>query len=199
MKSRLHSSVGFSGRRTGAGIGMCVTLALTGCRHAPIEPPQAGASSFVFVEAPSLSVPPASSNSTFEDSGQKKFEDFREAEPIYPLAAPIYPAKALAAKAGQATVSVRIKVDVRGRVSDVVPSLVGFTTPGRYAEDFREAVGEALRQWRFRSAVIEKVELVQTPQVSYSRVISSQKAETEFHLVFTFTSSGKVLGGAPGK
>ncbi len=65
---------------------------------------------------------------------------------------PEYPARALAAHAGAATVGLRIVVDKTGRVSSVGPSPVVATTPGPFESDFRAAAEAAARAWRFQSA-----------------------------------------------
>ena len=181
----------------GAGLLFLTILLAAGCRQVT-PPPDTGTSSFAFVEAPTVGLTPKAA--VGEAKAAKSMDDFREAEPINPLATPIYPARALAAKAGAATVGVKILVDAEGRVADVTPSVRTFTTPGRYAEDFFAAVQAAVKQWRFWPARIEHVEFVEAPGlVAYSRVIGTEKMETQFELSFTFTATGGVLGGAPGK
>ncbi len=170
-----------------------VLLAMTGCRHAPAVSPATGASSFAFVERPAG--PPPARAVTAEPVEQKPIEEYREARPVYPLANPVYPPRALKARAGRATVGVRITVDVTGRVSDVAPSMLVFSTPGPFAEDFRAAVETAVLQWRFRPAEIEKLEFVKTPTVSYNRITSTQKVETQLDVAFNFTATGGVETG----
>ncbi len=80
-------------------------------------------------------------------------------------------------------------------VTEIVPSMVAISTPGPFANDFLEAVQAALKQWRFSPARIEHVESVQTPQVTYDRVASTEKLEAHFDLSFTFTASGGVRQG----
>lgn len=88
-------------------------------------------------------------------------------------------------------------VDVNGRVTEIVPSMVAITTPGPFAGDFMEAVQAALKLWRFRPARIEQVELVEAEPAPYYRVTSSENTEAQFELSFTFTASGGVQ--LPGK
>ncbi len=166
---------------------------LVGCRHAPAEATGSGSSSFAFVEQPAG--PPPARTVTTETVEQKPLEDYREARPVYPFANPVYPPRALAAKAGRATVGVRITVDATGRVSDVVPSMAVFSTPGPWADDFRAAVETVVRQWRFRPAETERLEFVKTPTISYNRIISTQKVETQLDVAFTFTATGGVQMG----
>lgn len=159
-------------------------------------PALTGRSSVVFVEPPAAPPPKAGATASAKES---KFTDqFREARPIEPLATPVYPPRALKAKAGWATVGVKVTVDVNGRVSEVVPSMVAISTPGPFADDFLEAVRVALKQWRFRPARIEHVETVQSAQATYNRVASSENIEAQFDLSFTFTASGGVHQ-TPGK
>lgn len=165
-------------------------LGLIGCRHEPAEATGTGASSFAFVERPAGPLP--ARTVTTEPVEQKPLEEYREARPVYPLTNPVYPPRALKARAGRTTVGVRITVDVAGRVSDVAPSMLVFSTPGPFADEFREAVEAAVRQWRFRPAEIEKLEFVQAPTVSYNRIISTQKVETQLDVAFNFTATGGV-------
>jgi len=173
-------------------------LAAAGCRHVPQDPPSVGRSSFAFVEA----LPAASPKNAVVREGKaaRTPDDFREATPIYPLLNPVYPAKALSKQGGLATVGVRVTVDAGGRVTDVGPSMLVFSTPGPIADDFMAAVRVAVLQWRFRPAETEQIEWVRPPGMEpYSRVLSTEKTETHFDLAFTFTATGKVLGGADGK
>jgi len=173
-----------------------VAAVLTACRHAPTEPPATGASSFTFVEAGRTD---AASQVIVGDVGEpsaaKYSENYSPAFPLKPMVLPIYPPRALAAKAGAATVGVRLKVDAAGRVIDVGPSLLVYSTPGPFADDFQAAVQAAVMQWRFRPAAIEKIEFVQAPTVSYSRVLSTQKVESQLDVAFNFTATGGVETG----
>jgi TonB family protein len=60
---------------------------------------------------------------------------------------PIYPERPLAARFGQAVVIVRITIAPEGTVTDV--SAKPGSTPGRFAEDFFQAVDSAVRKWKF--------------------------------------------------
>ena len=169
----------------------CVIALLAGCRAVP---PDTGSSAFAFVDAPPA--PPPKPNAARPVAVAPSGEEFREATPFGKLAQPVYPPKALAAKAGLVVVGVRITVDTNGRVTDVGSSLVAFSTPGPWAQDFFAAVEAAVRQWRFRPAAIERNEYVQVPGLQpYSRLLSSENVETHFDLSFTFTESGAVRTG----
>lgn len=190
-----RSTPSVKGRRKGWAI--CLVLAAAGCRHVPQDPPSVGRSSFAFADEPTA---PPKNAVVSEGKATRAPNDFREATPIYPLLNPVYPAKALSKKAGLVTVGVRVTVDAAGRVTDVGPSLLVFSTPGPFADDFMTAVRVAVLQWRFLPAEIEQIEWVQPPGMEpYSRVLSTEKTETHFDLAFTFTATGKVLGGADGK
>lgn len=171
--------------------GLLIVL-LGGCQNRPPEATATGASSFAFVERP---VAPPARTVTTEPVEQKPVEEYREARPVYPLAHPVYPPRALKARAGRVTVGVRLTVDAAGRVSDVAPSMLVFSTPGPFADDFRAAAETAVRQWRFRPAEIERIEFVQTPTVSYSRVLGRQKVEAQLDVAFNFTAAGGVEMG----
>lgn len=108
---------------------------------------------------------------------------------------PVYPKKAMEAKAGRNIVGVHITVDAAGRVSDVRMSLLVLSTPGPFAEEFRTAVEAALRQWQFTPARAEYFEIVHEGDSTYNRVTGSENVETEFDLAFTFSHDGRVVLG----
>jgi TonB family protein len=119
-------------------------------------------------------------------------EEFQEALSIEPLTKPIYPRKALLAKNGSVIVGVRITVDSNGHVTDMSTSMVTFSTPGPFAEDFFAAVEAAVRQWRFLPAEIQQFEMVEAPRQLFRRILSREKVETHFDLSFTFSPDGAV-------
>ena len=163
-------------------------LGLTACRHAP-APVATGGSAVTFIEPPAAP-PPKSGASEIKEAVSHTL--YIEARPIKPLALPIYPAKALAAKAGQATVGVSVTVDTSGRVTDIRSSILTFSTPGPFAGDFRAAVETALRQWRFAPAESQETEPILGLDQPATRVSRSEKVETTFELSFTFTATGGV-------
>ena len=166
---------------------------VVGCRHAP-EPPDTGTSSFAFIEQPVAA--PRASAATAEPREPVSMEQYEEASPIPPLATPVYPPRALAAKAGRVTIGVKITVDAAGRVSDIGPSLRAVTIPSRFDADFQEAVRAAVSQWRFSPALSYRLEDVPMPDGStYQRMTERRRVETTFDLSFTFTATGVVLGG----
>lgn len=165
-----------------------LTLGVAGCRHAPSD---VGASSFEVIRPPALAVGGPGKAAPAEENAV----DFREALAIRPLVMPVYPAAALAARAGRAQVGVRMTVDHTGKVTDVGSSLFVLSTPGPFAGAFRDAVEAAVRQWRFRPAEILHLETVRAPEVTYNRIVRRETIEAQFDLAFTFTATGRVDAG----
>ena len=164
-----------------------------GCRLVPHrERPVNGTSSFVVVESPPPKMhlgPPT------EPSTEPILEEhFVEAEPIEPLPMPVYPAKTLAGKATLVTVGVRVSIDADGRVTAFTPSLLTFSTPGRNADKFQEAVRQAVMQWRFHPAQHYLLRIFRGEEGGGPpREIHRENTEAAFDLAFTFTAAGKVL------
>jgi hypothetical protein len=160
-----------------------------GCQHGPAVP-ETGRSSFTVVE-PRRPPPPEPSEKELVEPVSRA--NYREAQAIHPLVMPVYPPAALAAKAGAATVGVRVTVDANGAVADIRPSMlaIGFV-PSKYADDFRAAVEVAVRQWKFAPARVHSIERVTEGEFTYDRVTRTELIEAEFDLAFTFTLSGRV-------
>ncbi len=161
---------------------------LAGCQHAA-APVTTGHSSFVFVDEAKLA-----GRKPVELAQEREAVDVLDAAgPIEPLAQPVYPKAALARDAGFALVGVRIHVDADGRVTDVDPSMVCFSTPGPFAADFRAAVDAAVWQWKFHPAKRRHLEPVQLDDGSrYWRATSEVAVESVFDLAFTFSAEGGV-------
>jgi outer membrane biosynthesis protein TonB len=130
-----------------------------------------------------------------EPSPQKYTQDYKPAVPHKGQPLPIYPARALQARAGAATVGVRVFVDADGKPTDIGPSLLVFSTPGPFARDFLESVKAAVSQWRFHPAEILHLERVEAPGISYDQVTPRDRTEAQLDLAFTFAASGKVEAG----
>jgi len=166
-----------------------------GCRHTAVAPAASGegTSSIRFVDpAP----PPARKGETAIGAARPTMQAIN-AQPILPLAKPVYPPAALAAHAGWASVGVRLTVDETGRVSAVQPSLAVISLPTPYVAEFQAAVEAAVAQWRFRPAVLLHAEWVSDPGGDYPRVTSREKIEWTFDVEFTFNASGDVLTRLP--
>jgi hypothetical protein len=162
---------------------------LTGCHHA--RPEQGtGRASFRFIEEPRPST--ASRGSATIETAEPR-EVRVPAEAILPLATPIYPRIAAADRAGWTTIAVRVTVDDQGNVTDIGPSLLGFTTPSIFAADFTAAVHAAVRQWKFRPAEVRQVRpLTLKNGEVLQKVIRIERVETAFDVSFTFTAAGEV-------
>lgn len=129
-----------------------------------------------------------------EPSAAKYTEDFKQAVPLKKtVVLPVYPPKALLAKAGRATVGVQVTVDKEGRVTDIGTSLLTYNTPGLFAGDFLEAVKAAVRQWQFSPAEVLQMETAKSGDFTYQRIARTTKTETKLDLAFTFTATGQVL------
>jgi hypothetical protein len=167
---------------------------LAGCRHVAVAPAaEEGTSSFKFVEPP----PAPAKKAAVALVQPQPADQVSHAQPIWPLAKPVYPAAALAAHAGFATVGVCITVDTEGRVSDVGPSPFCLSTPSPFAAEFRSAVEAAVAQWRFRPAEIRRFEIVKHPDGDYLHLKSREVAEWRFDVSFTFNANGDVLTRLP--
>lgn len=174
-------------------------LPLAGCRHAPVEATGTGSSAFTVVQAGQVAEPKVTTGKGEAGEGDIKpaayDRDWLAAVPLKGQPLPVYPERALKAKAGAATVGVRVTVDATGRVTDIGPSLLVFNTPGPSAEAFLEATKAAVRSWRFRPAEILHMEQVDAPGVSYKRVARREPVESQLDLSFSFTATGGVQAG----
>jgi outer membrane biosynthesis protein TonB len=121
-------------------------------------------------------------------------------EPILPLASPVYPKNALGSYKGTVTVGIRINIDRTGMVSGIEPSLVVFSTPNSYDRGFREAVETAVRQWHFLPArLLRPSTLIPIDGKEAAPMQDSETIDWSVDVAFTFTASGDVLSGLPGK
>jgi hypothetical protein len=115
------------------------------------------------------------------------------ARPIEPLAQPVYPRAALGGPAGPMLVGVRIHVDPDGRVGDVGPSPVSFSTPGPFAAEFRAAAEAAVWQWKFTPAKRRYLEPVPAGDgSSYWRTADEEKADFTLDVAITFSAEGNI-------
>lgn len=157
-------------------------LLLGGCRYA--APAGTASSSFRTIELPST--PPAQGKAKGDIEFVASSEQYREARAVGKPVKPVYPAKALAARAGKVIVGLHVALDPQGRIRDIRPSILTFSTPGPFAEDFRQAAEAALRQWKFEPARIERIETVTENGFTYNRVKGTEYVDAEFDLEFTF-------------
>jgi TonB family protein len=104
---------------------------------------------------------------------------------------PIYPERPLAARFGKALVIVRITIAPEGTVADV--SARPGSTPGRFTEDFFQAVDSAVRKWKFPPPqwwlLEEGKDLNGDGKPDYQRVVRinpvSVSGDVEFHFDMT--------------
>ncbi|MBI5770072.1 MAG: energy transducer TonB [Verrucomicrobia bacterium] len=165
--------------------------ATLGCRHA-MPAAAEGASSFSFVAPPPASRPPQ------KKAGPPGVAPLRREvvvppRPIGTLVTPVYPRAALARRAGEAMVGVQLTLGLDGRVNDVTTSLAALSSPGPLAGEFRAAVEEAVRQWRFHPAEIRQIETVKHAQGDYLHLAGTEKIEWRFDVQFRFSASGAVV------
>lgn len=168
-----------------------MTIVVAGCRHAPVRE-EGGRSSFTVVEPPPV-LPVGASAETTEPTHHGQY---RDAHLRNPVTLPVYPARALKARAGRATVGVHVTIDAGGRVADITTSMFVFSTPGPFATDFRDAVEAAVRQWKFDPARVEYLETRTENDFTYNRVTRTENVEAELDLAFTFTADGRVEQGS---
>ena len=165
--------------------------AMIGCHHAPraIE----GSSAFTFVEPPPPPTPLKPKRESSEEA-RRQIEALLVAAPIQPLAKPVYPPAALGRERMPVFVGVRITVDAEGRVADIRASPVVLSTPTPRADEFRAAVEDALRQWRFRPAELRKLApVVDAPGAPAWALVSREKTDYVFDVSFFFQSTGEVV------
>jgi hypothetical protein len=106
------------------------------------------------------------------------------------LGPPTYPPRPLAAQFGDATVAVRIIVGTDGLVGEILDSPLMKSTPGPFAEDFRDATEEAVRSWRFEGAQLrtlkEGEDLDGDGTVDYHHVVSAEPVPVYLDIRFDF-------------
>ena len=179
-------------------VGAAVSLGwvLAGCRHTAVSEPAGEAQSSFRLIVPPAPPPAGAAKGTVRAGPLRQI--FTDARPILPLANPVFPAEARAAKVGVVTVAVHLTIDVAGRVTEVAPSLAGFSIPNRFSTEFRRAVEEAVAQWRFTPAEVQHLEEAPGEGGStYLRVARREKIEAACDVQFTFTATGAVLSGVP--
>jgi hypothetical protein len=175
-----------------AGLGLAA-----GCQHARVisapRAPVSGASSFQFVEQPLAAA--AGEVAQLMTMVREPMDVKYKAEPIEPLATPVYPRAALGRVRVPMMVGVRISVDGTGRVAQVGGSLVAFSSGGEFAEEFREAVEAAMAQWRFHPAELRHLvpKTGKSGRGGYWQVTQVQPTDDAFDVAFTFSTKGEVL------
>jgi hypothetical protein len=174
------------------------SLAASACQHAAARRDETGTSSVRFIEPPSA----LSAGMKAEPAAALQPVDVLvPAEPIEPLAKPVYPRAVLGRQTTPVLVGLRIRIDASGRVADSGPSLASFSTPGPFDAEFRAAIEAALAQWQFRPAELRRLKPVKGPpgKEDYWVIVRAEKADYALDVSFTFNASGDVLAGLPRK
>ena len=140
-------------RNTTALTVVALVVASVGCASkkpaappAPAPPPPEGKSRYSYIfdpGNPALGLP--------EDV------QFRRPLPKETKTLPTYPANALAAHDGPHREVVRFVIDTHGNVDKIVDSPMEPSDEGPFAGDYRRAVEEALRSWRYEPGVFQHV------------------------------------------
>jgi len=103
---------------------------------------------------------------------------------------PKYPERALAAHDAPHREIVRIVIDTRGIVSQVSDSPMGQSDGGPFAQDYRRAVDDAVRTWRYQPGVLQHVvpgnDLDADGKPDYKVVTSSDVVAVYYDIAFTF-------------
>ena len=165
-----------------------MTLFAAGCAHknpvattapAPVQDPLEGKTSYSYIfdpANPALGLP--------EDV------QFSRPRPEATTVLPRYPERALAANDGPHREIVRIVIDTKGIVSQVSDSPMGTSDGGPFAEDYRRAVDEAVRTWRYQPGVLQHVvpgnDLDADGKPDYKVVTSSDLVAVYYDIRFTF-------------
>jgi hypothetical protein len=156
----------------------CLFFMLTGCQH------KTGSASAAFVDP---------HEPTVHDSRKldlaKSPQVYVDAQPIQPLAMPIYPRHALGARAGKTVVLVDITVSPDGRVSHAATNIADLSGLNEGADGFFSAIQMAVQTWEFVPAELDTVRAEPSGRVL---VLNSEKIERVFTVAFTFTQQGGV-------
>ena len=105
------------------------------------------------------------------------------------LAAPLYPADALAARAGRFTAYITFTINEAGRVVEARPSLARFSLPNTYSAAFLQAIYAALETWEFDPA--RHVYWQRVPK-GEERYLRADPVRQPMEVRFTFNESGVV-------
>ena len=161
-------------------VGTASLAGLAGCRSTA-----KGHSSFEIVH------PPAGfglqSRSKPETSASRI--EFVEPLALGALTLPVYPASALAARAGERIVYLTFTIDESGNVRDAHPTIDRLHLPDRFAEEFLSATISAVEQWKFRPG--HRV-YWEKDAAGEDRYVRAEKIERTIDVKFTFETSGKV-------
>ncbi len=168
-----------------------ISLAAQGCarhRTVAVQPPAAttqpaarGLTSFKIL----------TENTTGSRVDDSKYQEVSPPRPIGELELPDYPEKALKTRFGSVVVAVRVSLDATGLVAEIKDSPAGVSTGGRFAAEFRSAVEEAVRQWKFQPAEYRQYEdgkdMNGDGRPDYMILISAKPVPVYFDVRFDFS------------
>ena len=166
-----------------------------GCRHSPAVARLEGASTFQIIEPPpppSRAATPAASTEPLQPT-----DVLVPAQPVQPLASPVYPHGALGKLQAPVLVGVQIFVDASGTVSRVGPSIRALSTGGNRSTEFLAAVEGAVAQRRLVPAEKRWMKPVKGSlgQEDFWLITRVEKTDYAFDVSFAFTVSGEVTSG----
>ena len=165
---------------------LLITLAAAGCAHKkPVT---------TTTPAPSLPEGKTTYSYIFDPSnpalGLPEDVQFSRPRPTETTTLPKYPERALAAHDGPHREIVRIVIDTHGVVSQVLDSPMGQSDGGPFAEDYRRAVDEAVRTWRYQPGALQHVapgnDLDGDGKPDYKVVTSWDLVAVYYDIRFTF-------------
>lgn len=120
-----------------------------------------------------------------------EYEEVIPPRPIGELKGPAYPERPLKAKHGAASVVVRVFLDAEGFVTDVKDSPISSSTGGSFSAEFRSAVEDAVRQWKFQPAEYRQYEqgkdLNGDGKPDYMVLVASKPVPVHFDARFDFS------------
>ena len=165
---------------------LVTTLLATGCAHKkpvataePAPPLPEGKTTYSYIFDPSN---PA--------LGLPEGVQFSRPLPMETPTLPKYPENALAANDGPHREIVRIVIDTHGIVSHVGDSPMGQSDGGPFAQDYRRAVDDAVRTWRYQPGVLQHVvpgnDLDADGKPDYKVVTSWDLVAVYYDIRFTF-------------
>ena len=146
-----------------------------------------GRSSFEIVQPPAGFGLQSQSKAKAEVSATRI--EFVEPSALGALTPPIYPASALAARAGERIVFLTFTIDESGNVRDAHRTIDRLHLPDRFAEEFLVAAVSAVERWKFRPG---RRVYWEKDAAGEDRYVRAEKIERTIDVKFTFETSGKV-------
>jgi hypothetical protein len=171
---------------------LSLALSLGGCQHERTATVLQGHTAFEILEPAARPLPPGAHAEIARTESDVEYISGYFAEKD--LAKPVYPTDALAANTGTRFVTVTVSFDENGKVTDAVPSLRGFSTADKYAEDFLSAVKAAVLLWKITPP--HNVHYRRGPD-GQRMYVRTEALASSMDIKFTFEPSGQVKSEAP--